>query len=121
MNLWNIAKRNSLAELVIPEGTDYLLSPRIRYRPNLVSTLVNEGPDSVASHVYEMLSQMAIHYALEPLNWTKQTQQVQTPAEVVITGRGTCLDLALLFASCLEENRVHPIVLILRGHALVAF
>lgn len=121
-NPWNFVQRNALAELVMPQGTDALLEPRIR-DVDLVAALntKGEGPNKVAEHLYEMLSQLRIRYALEPLNWTRQTQQVRSPAEVITTGQGTCLDLALLFASCLEEHRVHPIVVILKGHAMVAF
>jgi hypothetical protein len=118
---WNIAQRNALATLVMPQVTDDLLAPWMRDGPNLVSTLVTKGSDAVAFHLYEMLSRSRIHYAWEPLNWTLQTQQVRSPAEVMGTGQGACLDLALLFASCLEQHRLHPIVVILAGHALVAF
>ena len=32
---------------------------------------------------------------------------------------GTCLDTSLLIASCLEEIGIYPIVLLLKGHAMV--
>lgn len=119
---WPFAQRNALAGLVMPRETDALLAPWIRHWPNLVTALVEGGPDSVASHLYEMLSWMGLHYAVEPSGGDRHSQLVRSPAQVVATDhRGTCLDLALLFASCLEANRVHPIVVILEGHALVAF
>jgi hypothetical protein len=120
-NTWNVAQRNTLAELVMPGDAELVLAPRLRGRVDLLPALAAGGPAAVARELYSTLCGVGIDYALEPLNWTRQTQLVRTPAEVVFTGQGTCLDLALLFASCLEENRIHPVILVLKGHALAGF
>jgi hypothetical protein len=50
-------------------------------------------------------------------------QQVRLPTTLLDENRGTCLDLALLFASCLTNAKLRPIVVGVRGaqgHALAA-
>ncbi|HEY8202356.1 MAG TPA: hypothetical protein VII47_13510, partial [Actinomycetota bacterium] len=43
------------------------------------------------------------------------------PSEVVDGGRGTCIDLALLVASCLEYVEIYPALVILKTHAFPAY
>ncbi|MBK8258764.1 MAG: hypothetical protein IPK82_39670 [Polyangiaceae bacterium] len=48
-------------------------------------------------------------------------QVVRTADEVLTHRRGTCIDLALLIAACLEYVRIHPMLVLLSGHTLVAY
>lgn len=48
-------------------------------------------------------------------------QRVRTPTEVIEHHRGTCHDLAILFASCLEHVRINPLIVLMRGHTYVGF
>lgn len=49
------------------------------------------------------------------------SQRLRTPS-VVLKGRaGTCIDLALLFAACLELIDVYPVIFLLNGHALPGY
>jgi formylglycine-generating enzyme required for sulfatase activity/tRNA A-37 threonylcarbamoyl transferase component Bud32 len=47
-------------------------------------------------------------------------QRVRLPGTIRQENRGTCLDLALLFASCLANAKLWPIVVVVHGHALTA-
>jgi hypothetical protein len=47
-------------------------------------------------------------------------QRVRLPGTIRQENRGTCLDLALLFASCLANAKLCPIIVVFRGHALTA-
>ncbi len=60
-----------------------------------------------------------IAYALPPASFEREGQKVRSPAMVVGTKVGTCLDLTLLYAACLEQMGFHPLVVLLEGHALV--
>ena len=60
-----------------------------------------------------------IAYALPPASFEREGQKVRLPAMVVGTKVGTCLDLTLLYAACLEQMGFHPLVVLLEGHALV--
>jgi len=45
---------------------------------------------------------------------------VRLPATIGQENRGTCLDLALLFACCLANAKLCPIGIVIHGHALAA-
>ncbi|RZA30800.1 MAG: hypothetical protein EOP02_00270 [Proteobacteria bacterium] len=46
------------------------------------------------------------------------SQRLRMPSTVLQHKAGTCIDLALLFASCLELVDIYPVVFLLDGHAL---
>jgi hypothetical protein len=49
---------------------------------------------------------------------TLDSQRLRMPSTVLQHRAGTCIDLALLFAACLELIDVYPVVFLLDGHAL---
>lgn len=46
------------------------------------------------------------------------SQRLRVPSRVKADCAGTCIDLALLFAACLELVDIYPVVFLLDGHAL---
>lgn len=46
------------------------------------------------------------------------SQRLRVPSMVLAERSGTCIDLALLFAACLELVDIYPVVFLLDGHAL---
>ena len=46
------------------------------------------------------------------------SQRLRLPSSVLRHRAGTCIDLALLFAACLELIDIYPVVFLLEGHAL---
>jgi hypothetical protein len=46
------------------------------------------------------------------------SQRLRMPSTVLQHKAGTCIDLALLFAACLELVDIYPVVFLLDGHAL---
>jgi hypothetical protein len=46
------------------------------------------------------------------------SQRLRVPSMVLAERAGTCIDLALLFAACLELVDIYPVVFLLEGHAL---
>jgi hypothetical protein len=46
------------------------------------------------------------------------SQRLRSPGTVWTSRAGTCIDLALLFASCLELVDIYPVIFLLDGHAL---
>ena len=48
-------------------------------------------------------------------------QRVRRPEEVISRHRGTCHDLAVLLASCMEQIGIHPLVYLIQGHTFVGF
>lgn len=70
------------------------------------------------SSIYSTVAGEELHYSNPPASFGNG-QKIRTP-ERILDGRiATCLDLAMLFASCLEQSGLHPVVLFKEGHAWV--
>lgn len=73
----------------------------------------------LASGIWTAVLQRKLHYALPPASFEHSGQKVRSPGQVLDAGLATCLDLTLLFASCLEQAHLNPLLIFTRGHAFV--
>ncbi len=90
-----------------------------------------QGDDIEEWRVYTALQVMAIYNALQdygmsyvntPIAFGKDAaQQVKLPKETLKTLSGNCIDGAVLFASAIEALGMHPYIVIIPGHAFVAW
>ncbi len=71
------------------------------------------------SALYSTLAAEDLQYALPPASFGTDGQKIRTPDRIFDTRVATCLDLALLFASCLEQAGLGPVILMKKGHAWV--
>jgi hypothetical protein len=62
-----------------------------------------------------------LSYINPPPSYSARTQRLRTPSDVINGKRGTCIDLALLLAACLEYVDIYPAVVLLKGHAFPAY
>jgi len=69
--------------------------------------------------IYEALRSEGIIYSAPPASFEQTGQRIRLADKVLTEKIGTCLDTSLLVASCLEEIGIYPIVLMLKGHAMV--
>jgi hypothetical protein len=60
-------------------------------------------------------------YVNPPPAYSERSQRLRTPSEILASGSGTCVDLALLLASCLEYVEIYPVIVLLTGHAFVGY
>lgn len=67
--------------------------------------------------IYAALAQQKIIYNNPPASYEMSGQRVRLPHSVLEQKLGTCLDLALLYASCIEAVGLHPLLVFLKGHA----
>lgn len=80
----------------------------------------SEDPNIVkqqAAAIYAALQARNIAYIVPPASYEKRGQRVRLPYTVISEKHGTCLDLSLLYASCLEQIGLNPLVVIVKGHA----
>ncbi len=71
------------------------------------------------SAIYSALLAEGLHYSNPPASFGTDGQKIRTP-ERIFEGRvATCLDLTMLFASCLEQVGLNPVVLFKEGHAWI--
>ena len=70
-----------------------------------------------AEAIWAALCDERIVYTLPPQSFEQNGQKVRSPSVILERKLGTCLDLALLFASCLEQAGVNPVIGFCEGHA----
>lgn len=71
------------------------------------------------SALYSTLAAENLQYAEPPASFGSDGQKIRTADRILESKVATCLDLAMLFSSCLEQAGLRPIVLIKEGHAWV--
>lgn len=69
--------------------------------------------------IYEVIKSMEIIYCIPPASFEKEGQRIRMCDSVLSTKLGTCVDMTILFASCLEAIGINPLLIIVNGHAFV--
>jgi hypothetical protein len=85
------------------------------YEPGETVDLQVQAIWAALVHEYRLL------YINPPPAYSTRTQRLRTPSEVMGSNSGTCVDLALLLAACLEYIDIHPVIVLLTGHAFVGY
>ena len=82
----------------------------------------SEGVDAQVRAIWTALvNEFRIQYINPPPSYSDQSQRLRTPSDILSSGTGTCIDLTLLLASCLEYIDIYPVVVLLTGHAFVGY
>lgn len=79
------------------------------------------GPERaalIALAVYEAFRSRGIRYINPPASFEGTGQRVRTTSEVLTTGFGTCIDLSVAYAACCEQAGLHPVLIVVHGHAM---
>ena len=69
-----------------------------------------------AAAVYGALQEQNIIYSMPPASFRRYGQRVRLCDAVMQQKMGTCLDLTLLYAACLEAIGLHPLLILQEGH-----
>jgi hypothetical protein len=71
---------------------------------------------------YAVAHEKPVAYVNPPPTFTdSRSQRLRTPTDIMRGGRGTCIDLALLLAACIEYVGIHPVLFLATGHAYVGY
>jgi hypothetical protein len=100
--------RERLLEAGVADGIDGYQSKNRERARDLVKAL------------YGALQSLGIGYVGAPPSFERSGQKIRLPDAVLGDRLGCCLDLAVLFAAALEQMGLAPILVLLRGHAIVA-
>ncbi|HEV7843371.1 MAG TPA: hypothetical protein VGO69_06720, partial [Pyrinomonadaceae bacterium] len=68
-----------------------------------------------------LLYDLSLSYINPPPTSSANSQRLRTPSDILDGKRGTCIDLALLLAACLEYVQIHPVVFLIEGHAFPGY
>ncbi len=70
-----------------------------------------------AAAIYAALQTENLAYTMPPASFGSVGQRVRLPHAVLEQKCGTCIDLSLLYAACLEAVQLRPLLLFTAGHA----
>ena len=70
-----------------------------------------------AAAVFGAMQASGITYVVPPASFEQSGQKVRTPDRLGEEKLGTCLDLALTAAACLEQAGLHALLVLVDGHA----
>lgn len=80
------------------------------------------NPDRVKKQmaaIYEAIKELDIVYCSPPASFEKEGQRIRTCDTIFSQKLGTCVDMAFLYAGCLEAVGLNPLVIVIKGHAFV--
>ena len=78
--------------------------------------------EEMALAIYDALKARDINYSNPPASWSAAPgQKIRTAQEILEEKVGTCLDTAVIFASCLEQAGIEPVIFVVPGHAFVGY
>jgi very-short-patch-repair endonuclease len=71
----------------------------------------------IAEAIWAATVSHSIAYVLPPKSFERDGQQVRGPTDILLRKVGTCLDLTLFYASCLEQAGLNPLIVLTEEHA----
>lgn len=71
------------------------------------------------SALYNVIAAEDLHYSNPPASFGTDGQKIRTPDRIMAGKVATCLDLAMLLASCMEQAGLNAVVLFKQEHAWV--
>lgn len=90
-----------------------------------VDNTLDDPSESIDRQVQAIWTTLVHEYRLLYINpppaYSSRNQRLRTPSEIIASSSGTCVDLALLLAACLEYIDIHPVIVLLTGHAFVGY
>lgn len=82
----------------------------------------SKNPDRVKKQmaaIYEAIAELNLVYCTVPASFEESGQRVRMCDTIFNQRMANCLDISLLYASCLEAVGIHPIIIVIKGHAFV--
>jgi very-short-patch-repair endonuclease len=70
-----------------------------------------------AAAIYAAIQRRQVVYCGVAASFERDGQKIRTPDRILESRLGNCLDLATLFAACLEQAGLHPLICLVEGHA----
>lgn len=78
-----------------------------------------EKPWMMTAALWEVVFAQRIAYVSPPPSFADQGQRIRLAAQISEGKSGACLDISLLFASCLELMGLNPVIALSKEHAFV--
>lgn len=129
-NEWSRASEpQMLASFVLPNHPDVqrLLGAARASLERLAQTSAFSGyqvkdPASAkaqARAIYEALATWGVTYANPPASFEQSGQKIRTPEQIKNDQLATCLDICALLCAAMEQAGLHPLIVLVEGHAFL--
>lgn len=73
----------------------------------------------ISQAIFSAIREKNITYAEPPAGFENSGQKIREVNDILKYKLSTCLDSALLFAACLEQSGLNPLIFLIKGHAFV--
>lgn len=110
---------NPSVDIIIGKASKLLRSQYSDLSMNGYQSKSREVVWKQVSAIYSAISAENFQYSEPPASFGSDGQKIRTPDRILESRVATCLDLAMLFASCLEQAGLRPVVLFKEGHAWI--
>lgn len=80
------------------------------------------NPDRVKKQmgaIFEVIARLGIVYCAPPASFENEGQRIRLCDTIFSQKLGTCIDMAILYASCIEAIGLNPLLIVINGHAFV--
>ena len=74
----------------------------------------------IAAAIYTAIQDARVTYVEAPSSFEERGQKIRTPDQITNEQIANCLDITCLAAACLEAAGLHPLLVVIDGHALPA-
>jgi hypothetical protein len=71
--------------------------------------------------LWRAISSLDIRYVNPAPSFERTGQKIRPPSQIYTEKLATCLDLAVLFATCIEAIGLRPVIVLIRDHAFAGF
>ena len=71
----------------------------------------------ITAAIYGAIQNLGLRYVNPPASFETEGQRVRLPGRIMDNLQAACLDLSVLTAACLEQAGLHPLIILVTGHA----
>jgi len=131
VNEWRLGAKDSLLQPMFVQPRDNAVKEIIKKAEKYLQCIEGDTDASFCGYQAEnvepqinaiwsaLVLDFEISYVSPPPSFNVGTQRLRTPSQILNEGRGTCVDLALMVASCLEWIELFPVVINTQKHSFV--
>ena len=86
---------------------------------NAYQTLSTDRVKKQLGAIFEAIASLEIVYCSPPASFENEGQRIRMCDTIFSQKLATCIDMAILYASCIEAVGLNPLLIIINGHAFV--
>ena len=102
---------------IVKQAAVLLRAGEGQYSMNGYQSLDRRAPWMMAQAIWLAVAELGLDYVSPPSGFATSGQRIRLPGDIESNGIAACLDASVLFAACLENAGLHPVLALTRGHA----